>query len=632
MIQKRFMRFDSAFKPLVALGFLLPYMIAGAGEWQPRRLLAFTGDSCQAWEATAAPAAGYAEAKASQSDITFRGTQIGTRFHLQVDEAYRVELDVINRSGRPTRFVGSLYNSFGDPLVLVALDSDCEQQVARQIRYSENGQAISIVSLDAALAPRGEPDWLNPPLLFVERADDKALKHPGDATPLRVGMVDSGVNYRLPEINRRLARDENDRLIGFDFWEMDDLPFDAHPVDSGFFVQRHGTRTASLLLREAPGIELVPYRYPRPDMSRMQALVEHAASNQVGIVGMPLGSNRQEDWAAFARAARAHPHMLFIVSAGNDGRDIDERPVYPAALDLDNIVVVTSADDFVRPAVRTNWGRISVDYLVPAERLETMDYSGKSTRVSGSSYAVARVTALAARLKISRRDLRAADIVAELSKRYGDPNSGALDWVSSGYIADPLAVAPIRLEPLPDLVISRPETKAGVSLPLDVLVLDPRWTQRTVEQALQTAYDILWQCNLIGGNITVRAFDGDDYLRDLSTGSARTLLEAADSKHATVVFARDTRMQAQFTGEAFGIGNTRMRPWLSNSVWLMLDVDDPGIALAHELYHVLANNGDHVDGVANLMQGRTRPDSTQLTPEQCELAVVNGLANRLLQD
>jgi hypothetical protein len=216
IIQKRFMRFDSAFKPLVALGFLLPYMIAGAGEWQPRRLLAFTGDSCQAWEATAAPAAGYAEAKASQSDITFRGTQIGTRFHLQVDEAYRVELDVINRSGRPTRFVGSLYNSFGDPLVLVALDSDCEQQVARQIRYSENGQAISIVSLDAALAPRGEPDWLNPPLLFVERADDKALKHPGDATPLRVGMVDSGVNYRLPEINRRLARDENDRLIGFD--------------------------------------------------------------------------------------------------------------------------------------------------------------------------------------------------------------------------------------------------------------------------------------------------------------------------------------------------------------------------------------------------------------------------------
>ena len=269
-IQKQRMRFDSTFKSLFALGFLLSSVVAGAGEWQPRRLLEFTGDSCQAWETSAAPAAGYAEAEASQSEIMFRGTQIGTRFHLQVDEAYRVELDVLDRSGRPTRFVGSLYNSFGDPLVLVALDSDCELQVARRLRYSENGQAISIESLGAALAPQGEPDWLNPPLQFIERTVDKAPKRAGDAPPLRVGMVDSGVNYRLPEINRRLARDENGRLIGFDFWEMDDLPFDAHPVDSGFFVQRHGTRTASLLLREAPAIELVPYRYPRPDMSRMR--------------------------------------------------------------------------------------------------------------------------------------------------------------------------------------------------------------------------------------------------------------------------------------------------------------------------------------------------------------------------
>lgn len=201
--------------------------------------------------------------------------------------------------------------------------------------------------------------------------------------------------------------------------------------------------------------------------------------------------------------------------------------------------------------------------------------------------------------------------------------------------------------------------------------------QQKVGNALQTAYDILWQCNLLSDEVSVRAFSGDDYLRDLSTGNAHTLLGAAKSKHAmvvfaldtlmqaqfageavsgddylrdlstgsartlldaakaeyaTVVFARDTRMQAQFAGEAFGIGNTRMRPWLANSVWMMLDIDDPGIALAHELYHVLANDGTHVEGSANLMQGRTRPDSTTLTPQQCQLAVVNGIANGLLRD
>jgi hypothetical protein len=364
----------------------------------------------------------------------------------------------------------------------------------------------------------------------------------------------------------------------------------------------------------------------------MQALVEHAASNQVAILGLPLGSNRSEDWGSFARAAREHPHMLFIVSAGNDGRNIDERPVYPASLDLDNLLVVTSADDFVNPAERTNWGRISVDYLVPAERRGALDYSGTETLVSGSSYAVSRVTALAARLKTAHRDWRAAEIAVELRRRYGTSDSGVRDWVSTGYIADPLAGAPVGKQALPDLDLKLPLTKAGFRLPLDVLVLDSRWSQQRIEQAVQQAFLILAQCALIPGEVSIHAISGDDYLRDLSTGSARTLFEAVGTAKATVVFARDTHMQAAYLGEAFGLGNTRMRPWLANSVWLMLDIEDAGIALAHELYHVIANSGAHIEGVANLMQPRTRPESLALTAEQCRLAQVNGVANRLLQD
>jgi len=443
-------------------------------------------------------------------------------------------------------------------------------------------------------------------------------------------MVDSGVNYRLPEINRRIARDDDGQPIGYDFWDMDDQPYDAHPVNSGFFLQRHGTRTASLLLREAAVVELVPYRYPRPDMSRMQALVEHAAENRVAIVGMPLGSNRPEDWGSFERAARDHPEMLFIVSAGNDGRDIDERPVYPAALDLDNMLVVTSADDFVQPAERTNWGRISVDYLVPAERLAALDYSGKETRVSGSSYAVARVAALAARLKATHPQWNATEIMRELRNRYGNSSPHARDWVSTGYIADPLAGAVVLKQPLPALGLPRAEK--GFGLALDVLLLDPRWTHQRVEQAVRRAYEILGQCAIIAGEVSIHAVEAEDYLRDLSTGSARTLFEAAGSERVTIVFARDTRMRAAFDGEAFGLGNTRMRPWLAPSVWLMLGVDDAGVALAHELYHVIANSGEHVEGVANLMQGRTRPDSVELTPAQCALAQTRGVANGVLQD
>jgi len=394
-------------------------------------------------------------------------------------------------------------------------------------------------------------------------------------------MVDSGVNYLLPDINLRLARDDDGRILGYDFWDLDGLPFDAHPVDSGFFVQRHGTRTASLLLREAPMAALVPYRYPRPDMTRMQAVIERAAADGVAILGMPLGGIQADVWIAFEQAARAHPELLFVVSAGNDGRDIDDEPVYPAALQLDNMIVVTSADDFVRPAERTNWGRRSVDFMVPAENVDAVDFSGEPIRVAGSSYAVSRVTALAARIKASRPASGALEIIEEIRRNWTYSDERTRRWVASGYIADPLSGGEILRRPLAAYPAEASTESDELPLSLKVLVLDPAWAESRLAGIVEQAYDILAQCKISRGSVTIDAVEGAEYLRDLATGSARTLLDALGGEGLTVVMARDTRMLEAYTGEAFGLGNTRMRPWLANSVWLMLDVDDPGIALAH---------------------------------------------------
>jgi len=51
-----------------------------------------------------------------------------------------------------------------------------------------------------------------------------------------------------------------------------------------------------------------------------------------------------------------HGDMLFIVSAGDDGLDIDAEPLYPAAFGLPNMIVVTSSDDFGRLAEGANRG------------------------------------------------------------------------------------------------------------------------------------------------------------------------------------------------------------------------------------------------------------------------------------
>ena len=311
------------------------------------------------------------------------------------------------------------------PLMLALVGGDCAILQARALTYlEERAQEVRVLAPDLETITRRE--LLDPP---VPDGTD-----PGGIT---VAHVDSGVNYLLPEIAGRLARDAEGRLQGYDFWDLDDRPFDGDTGRSPFFPLRHGTEVASLLLREAAEVRLVPFRYPRPDMARMAALVAVAAESGAGIVLLPMGSTRQADWTAFAEAARAHPELLFIVSAGHNGRDIDAaRPLYPAVLPLDNMIVVTSSDAGGLPAPGSNWGGTSVDLMVAAENQMVTGFDGAPTQGSGSSFAVPRVAALAARLKAVHPEWGADELKRAIFARAVAPPAGAGGAVAVGWIPD----------------------------------------------------------------------------------------------------------------------------------------------------------------------------------------------------
>lgn len=312
------------------------------------------------------------------------------------------------------------------PRMVLLAGGDCAPQHARAIRYGDGGTALELVHYEADLVTVQAVEPLNPPL--PEGRD------PGGVT---VVHIDSGVNYRLPQIAARLARDEDGRFLGRDLWDGDGRPYDGDTGRSPFFPIRHGTPVASLLVQEAPEVRLLPIRYPRPDMTRMAEAVAIAAAAGARIVALPMGSRDPDDWAAFAEAAQAHPEILFVVSAGNDGRDIDAVPLYPASLPLDNMVVVTSADSFGRLADGSNWGRASVDLMVPAEGLEVTDYRGARGTASGSSFAVPRVAALAARLLVANPDWVTATLKRALFTRAAPPMERGTPRVAVGWIPNP---------------------------------------------------------------------------------------------------------------------------------------------------------------------------------------------------
>ncbi|MEQ9361824.1 MAG: S8 family serine peptidase, partial [Rhodospirillales bacterium] len=143
------------------------------------------------------------------------------------------------------------------------------------------------------------------------------------------------------------------------------------------------------------------------------------------------------EWLASAPGATPRPHMLFIVSAGNDGRDLDKTPVFPASLGLENILTVTSADAGGRLARGSNWGASRVDVMVPGEQVAVTDHRGAAGKASGSSFAVPRVTALAARLLAKHPDWRGPELKAAILKRARKPFGGDAPLLRHGWIPDP---------------------------------------------------------------------------------------------------------------------------------------------------------------------------------------------------
>ena len=343
-------------------------------------------------------------------------------------ENMELRLSYTRANGALRRFSAELYERFTNntplqPLLQVQADGACMVRSARRINR-QTPENIVLEHLDQDLETSLRQETL--------QASWPAGK---DSGGVRIALIDSGLAYDLPIFRDRLARDENGIPLGYDFWDLDPLPYDGDTARNIFQPIRHGTPVASIIAKEAPSAALIPYRYPRPDMSRMGKIIDRAAQSGARVVSMPLGSRDQSDWVTFEAAMKANPKLLAIVSAGNNGRDIDARPLWPGVLNLDNMIVVTSSDAFGHLANGSNWGEKSVDLMVPAENQSVIDFLGSRGQASGTSYAVPRIAALAARILENSPDLTTPELKAKIFARAAPPRKEGL--VSVGWIIDP---------------------------------------------------------------------------------------------------------------------------------------------------------------------------------------------------
>jgi hypothetical protein len=214
-------------------------------------------------------------------------------------------------------------------------------------------------------------------LAFAGTALAQAKKPPlppgRDPGGVAVAFLTTGIDYTVPQIAQRLARDGEGELIGFDLVDNDNRPLGYGRAETPAHWGGNGTALAIDILDATISTRLVPVRVDPSNSTSLARAVAFIAQTPARIVAVPMWGPRKEDWEPFRQAAERFQQLLFVVAAGEDGKDLDKDPVYPAAFALSNILVVTSARSEANPprsahiSPAANWGANTVDAVALAK-------------------------------------------------------------------------------------------------------------------------------------------------------------------------------------------------------------------------------------------------------------------------
>lgn len=161
--------------------------------------------------------------------------------------------------------------------------------------------------------------------------DKKPPVPPGrDPGGVAIALVCSGIDYTLPHLARRLARDGEGELIGWDLEDRDRQPFDKNRGHAAAEPGGDGTTVAAYLLA-AHDVRLIPVRLNPADPLTIARAIAFVAQTPARVVVVPGWARQTGDREAFRQAVMRFKELLIVVDAE------DYQPV----LDFDNVLSVT---------------------------------------------------------------------------------------------------------------------------------------------------------------------------------------------------------------------------------------------------------------------------------------------------
>jgi subtilisin family serine protease len=182
---------------------------------------------------------------------------------------------------------------------------------------------------------------------------------------IRVATIDSGIDLQSKEFEGRIDFSKSYNFVGGNTNIQDYLGHGTHVA--GIIGASHAP--TSRILGINPNVEFVILKaftmYGISTTATLLKALNATLGADVRIVNASYAST-QFDQAEFDGVSRLQKAgILFVAAAGNDGRDTDLKPNYPADFDLSNVVSVGASDRLDKPGSFSNYGASSVDVFAP---------------------------------------------------------------------------------------------------------------------------------------------------------------------------------------------------------------------------------------------------------------------------
>jgi subtilisin family serine protease len=243
-----------------------------------------------------------------------------------------------------------------------------------------------------------------------------AWDHATSGSGVVIGIVDTGIDLTHPDLaaniwtnpgeiaGNNVDDDGNgfvDDIHGWDFWNNDNDPTDTNG---------HGTRVAGIAAaagNNATGVSGVAWS---AKVAALRMGVEFGdvatavqALEYANMMGFRITNNSWGWWEGggtfllddVVNTGEAEGY-LFVVAAGNEGKDNDWLPSYPSHYDNSNVIAVTATNQTDTLPSWANWGARSVDLGAPGETIDSTTRGGSYGSGSGSSFSAPFVAGAAA--------------------------------------------------------------------------------------------------------------------------------------------------------------------------------------------------------------------------------------------